>query len=121
MNFEEAVRLHKSGNNLYRKSKPDMIWRHMIGSFCFFQKYIEDIRFYFDIEDYDAPDWALYVDYKLFNLSDKLKKMVDIGDESGQIVLSCEIDDIKEFINELKESLCDGCRKIGADIDKIAG
>ena len=126
MNFGDAVKEHDKGNDVYRESDTDWFWSGNDVLLCWTNNSRNMTR-YFKDSDINATDWAVVEDKKVFCLSDKLKKMVDITDESGQIVLSCEIDDLQQFITEIKDIIHEEFSRyniingVFVRIDKTAG
>ena len=108
MNFEDAVESHKSGNDMYRKTRSHLFWAEGDSILRFTMIAFPDEYVYFNLTDTTATDWAA-VEEKVKTLSDK------IADWNG-----CDVyyeTDIQQFITEIIKK----CTEDGIDVWEVNG
>ncbi len=124
MEFEDAIKEVKAGKEVKRKFYDIYVIMYLDShkQLCFKDSGGHRITGSVVHNDLFA-DWCVVED-KPYNLSNKLKKMVDIEDNEQIVVHSCEVTDIQEFINEVKEMIgkkMSSPTLIQIEIDKLSG
>lgn len=100
MNFGDAVKEHKSGNDMYREIQPDLFWSKAEYRLVFTMedtKLLVNTAIPFNLTDTTATDWAIVEDKKVFNLSDEV---VNWNDHKGYYE-----GDIQQFITEIENTV----------------
>ena len=87
MNFEDAVKLHKSGKDVYRESEPDINWCKNSMALCWTNP-SDDTPISFTTDDTTATDWAVFEEKKVFNLSDKVESIMNRYDAAAMLPAS---------------------------------